>query len=138
MLGDEPILGTQSHKTSDYLRQVKGLNVRHVGALVIAPPSDLARTRKMNDDLIELCKESKGRFFPVCSVHPLDGRTALREIDRVARLGGLKLHPSTQDFDVSDPRVESVVKRPTKRRLPILFDAYSAFLMQINPENLSN
>ncbi len=129
MLGNEPILGERPHGVSDYLREVRNLNVRHVGAIVIAPRSDLNETRKMNDTLLKLCNESKGRFFPVCSVHPLDGSAALQEIDRIARLGAraLKLHPNTQNFDVSNPLVEQVVREASKNGLPVLFDAWSPF-----------
>lgn len=86
---------------------------------MIAPRSDLVRTRKMNNDLFKLSKESKGRIFPVCSVHPLDGKNALDEIVRVAKLGAkaLKLHPNTQNFDVSDPMVEKVVRKATNPKL---------------------
>jgi len=129
MLGTEPILGSEPHTAADYLRRAKGLDVRYVGALVMAPRSDMARTRKMNDRVLKLGKETKGRFYPVCSVHPADGAAALKEIDRAARAGArcLKLHPNTQQFDVADPAVEAVVRRAAERNLPVLFDAYSPF-----------
>ena len=68
-------------------------------------------------------------FFPVCSVHPGDGDEALEELDRVAAAGTrwLKLHPNTQQFDVDDPAVATVVRRAAELELPVLFDAYSPF-----------
>jgi hypothetical protein len=39
----------------------------------------------------------------------------------------LKLHPNTQEFDVSDAEVLSVVKRAAARNVVVLFDAYSPF-----------
>lgn len=117
------------YRPEDYLRRVANYNVRSVAALVIAPRADLPRTRRMNDRVLKLGETSHGRFFPVCSVHPADGEDAVGEIDRVARAGAraLKLHPNTQQFDVADPSVREVVARATRRRLPVLFDAYSPF-----------
>jgi hypothetical protein len=56
-----------------------------------------------NDAVIKLARDSDRFFFPVCSVHPADGRDALEEVDRVAAAGAawIKLHPNTQDFDVA-------------------------------------
>jgi uncharacterized protein len=87
----------------------------------------LDRTRARNDRLLQLAKESGGFFYPVCSVHPADGRAALEEIDRVAADGAawLKLHPNTQQFDVADPAVTGVVQKAAEHGLPVLFDAYS-------------
>ncbi|MHB1908448.1 MAG: amidohydrolase family protein [Nitrososphaerales archaeon] len=129
MLGKEPILGSLPHAPENYLDLVKGLDVRFIGSLTIAPTGDLTKTRDENDALLKLAKETNGRFFPVCSVHPLDGIDALQEIDRVASLGAkaLKLHPNTQQFDVADPSVEQVVARASMKKLPVLFDAYSPF-----------
>lgn len=113
----------------DYLRSVRHLQLRHAAALVIAHRGQPARTRKVNDACLALARESRGRFFAVCSVHPGDGATAGKEVDRVARLGAcaLKLHPNTQAFDVADPSVAKIVDRATQRGLPVLFDAWSPF-----------
>jgi predicted TIM-barrel fold metal-dependent hydrolase len=83
----------------------------------------------MNDRALALTGRGPTRFFPVCSVHPADGPSALAEVDRVARRGarGLKLHPNTQQFDVADRAVHDVVARATDHGLPVLFDAYSPF-----------
>ncbi|HXQ48537.1 MAG TPA: amidohydrolase family protein [Thermoplasmata archaeon] len=126
--GESPITGVP-HAASDYLRQISGADVRFAAALVMAPRGDLARTRALNDKVLDLSREPGSRFFTVCSVHPSDGADALAEIDRVAKEGakGLKLHPNTQSFDVSEPVVRDVVARATEHRLPVLFDAYSPF-----------
>lgn len=129
MLGKTPTLGTAPHSIDDYQRTVRGLDVRHAGALVIAPRGDMSKTRSMNDAVLSLAAGDRTVFYPVCSVHPGDGVAALREVDRVAGAGArcLKLHPNTQQFDVADSSVEKVVERATQRRLPVLFDAYSPF-----------
>jgi len=126
--GESPIM-KGSHTAADYEAAARGLDVRYVAALVMAPRSDLARTRTLNDRCLELSRESHGRFFAMGSVHPGDGADALTEIDRIAEAGvrGLKLHPNTQGFDVADPTVTEVVRRASAHHLPVLFDAYSPF-----------
>ena len=115
------------HPPEAYREIVRGSQVTHAAALTIAPRYDIARTRAANDAILRLAEDSGGFFFPVCSVHPADGLSALREIDRVAAEGAawLKLHPTTQGFDVADPAVATVVRKAAAHGLPVLFDAYS-------------
>lgn len=122
----EPIVGTP-HPPEKYLALVSGSRVTRAAALTIAWPNDPERTRARNDGLLQLAEDSGGFFYPVCSVHPADGRAALEEIDRVTAGGAawLKLHPNNQQFDVADPAITGVVKRATEHGLPVLFDAYS-------------
>jgi uncharacterized protein len=129
MMPGLPRVRRQPHRPSDYLRAARGLDVRWVAAVAIAPKGELKQTRKMNDQVLALGTRGTPRFFPVCSVHPADGPQALAELDRVAERGakGLKLHPNTQEFDVADPAVEELVLRATEHRIPVLFDAYSPF-----------
>jgi uncharacterized protein len=115
------------HPPESYRSLVNGTQIARAAAITIAWPNDLRRTRARNDGLLQLAEDSGHFFYPVCSVHPADDRGALDEIDRVAAAGAawLKLHPNTQQFDVADPAVVTVVKRATEKGLPILFDAYS-------------
>jgi predicted TIM-barrel fold metal-dependent hydrolase len=115
------------HPPEAYRAIVRGSQVRRAAALTIAHQGDLARTRARNNAILTLAQESDGFFFPVCSVHPADGLSALREIDRVAAAGAawLKLHPNTQRFDVAAPAVLKVVRMAAAQGLPVLFDAYS-------------
>jgi len=124
-----PRVRKEPHRVADYLRAVRGVDIRYVAALVMAPRADLKQTRRMNDQVLALGGRGTPRFFPICSVHPSDGKEALDEVDRVAAKGarGLKLHPNTQQFDVADPAVRDVVGRAADHRLPVLFDAYSPF-----------
>jgi len=114
------------HPAEDYLEQVRDLGIVKAAALVMAPKGDLELTSQLNDLTLALGDRSAGFFFPVCSVHPNDGEEALDELRRVAREGArwLKLHPITQDFDVADPRVTSVVQEASRHNIPVLFDAY--------------
>jgi predicted TIM-barrel fold metal-dependent hydrolase len=115
------------HPPEAYRSLVNGSQVTRAAAITIAWPNNPGRTRARNDGLLQLAEDSEGFFYPVCSVHPADGRAALDEIDRVAAAGAawLKLHPNTQEFDVADPAVANVVKKATENGLPVLFDAYS-------------
>lgn len=122
-------MGNAPHPPERYRELVQDLDVRHVGALVIAPRGDLERTRARNDRVLALARAPGTVYYAVCSVHPADGAAALTEIDRVAAAGAraLKLHPNTQQFDVADPAVADVVARASQHHLPVLFDAYSPF-----------
>lgn len=124
-----PAIRAQGHRLRDYLLASKGLDIRYASVLVMAPRGEPKKTRQMNDRALELRRTGSPAYLPFCSVHPADGVAALEEVDRVARLGarGLKLHPNTQQFDVSDPAVRDVVARAAEKGLPVLFDAYSPF-----------
>ena len=127
MLDPDESIVDAPHPPESYRSLVNGTQIARAAAITIAWPNDLRRTRARNDGLLQLAEDSGHFFYPVCSVHPADDRGALDEIDRVAGAGAawLKLHPNTQQFDVADPAVVTVVKRATEKGLPILFDAYS-------------
>jgi uncharacterized protein len=127
MLDPDESIVAAPHPPESYRSLVCGSRVTRAAAITIARPNSLDRTRARNDSLLRLAEDSGGFFYPVCSVHPADGRAALDEIDRVAADGAawLKLHPNTQQFDVADPAVADVVKKATENGLPVLFDAYS-------------
>lgn len=94
--------------------------------IVIARRGDLDAMRRKNDAVIAAAAASGGRFYPVASVHPLDGAPALAELERLAKLGVhvIKLHPNTQNFDVADPAVGAVVEKAGELGLVCLFDSY--------------
>jgi predicted TIM-barrel fold metal-dependent hydrolase len=127
MLDPESQIVAAPHPPEAYLALVDGSQVTRAAAITIARDGDLDRTRARNDAVIKLAEDSGRFFFPVCSVHPADGKAALEEIDRVAAAGAawLKLHPNTQRFDVADPAVVQVVSKAAERGMPVLFDAYS-------------
>jgi uncharacterized protein len=127
MLDPDESIVDAPHPPENYRSLVNGTPIERAAAITIAWPNNLPRTRARNDALLQLAEDSGGFFYPVCSVHPADGRAALDEVDRVAAAGAawLKLHPNTQQFDVADPAVADVVKRATDNGLPVLFDAYS-------------
>jgi uncharacterized protein len=127
-LDDGMVVLDAPHRVDDYRASIEPLDVRAAGALAMAPAGDLDRTRTQNNLVLQLA-DADELFYAVPSVHPRDGDLALEEIDRVAAAGAkcLKLHPNTQDFDVADDAVASVVQRAADRGLPVLFDAWSPF-----------
>ena len=94
--------------------------------IVIARKDQMERTRTQNDAVLASAAASGGRFYAVVSVHPADGPAALLELERVAKLGAkeVKLHPNTQNFDVTDPPVGAVVEKCGELGMAVLFDSY--------------
>ncbi len=127
MLDKESQIVAEPHPPEAYRALVTGSQVSRAATLTIARSGDLDRTRERNDAILQLAADSDGFFYPVCSVHPADGAAAIEEVDRVAAAGAawLKLHPTTQGFDVAQPAVSRVVRRAAEQGLPVLFDAYS-------------
>ena len=82
-----------------------------------------AKVRADNDAHMALAKKYP-KMMPIATVHPYDGQAALDEISRVAARGVrvLKLHPHTQRFDASDPRVLALVKQAGALGLIVLMD----------------
>jgi predicted TIM-barrel fold metal-dependent hydrolase len=113
----------------EYLRQAKGagFKVDRIGAIHggnhMARHGKLAETRAHNDELLALAK-AHATLMPIATVHPYDGDAAKQELERIAALGvrAIKLHPHTQGFDPSDPRVLSLCKRAGELGVVVLMD----------------
>jgi hypothetical protein len=82
--------------------------------------------RASNDAHLALAKKHP-EMLPIATVHPYDGEAALQEVTRVATLGFkvLKLHPHTQRFDPSDPRVLAVVTSAGDLGMIVLVDNFN-------------
>ncbi|TRX59194.1 hypothetical protein FNH22_11765 [Fulvivirga sp. M361] len=80
--------------------------VTQFGAIFTAKKAESERTRKRNDELITLAKKYL-EIVPICPVHPMEGDTALQELERIASVGVkiIKIHPYAQNFDVTDDKV---------------------------------
>ena len=61
---------------------------------------------------------------PIATVHPYDGQAALDELARIAARGVkvLKIHPHTQRFAISDPRVLTLVSKAGELGMAVLID----------------
>lgn len=123
---DDLRLVEQTHDLQAYRTAIAGTGIHWFAVLVMAPESDLAGTRRLNDAALAL-QQSEPAAFALCSVHPRDGEAALAELRRVAEAGaaGVKLHPNTQAFDLDEPGVADVVRTAGEIGLPVLFDSVS-------------
>ena len=119
--------GTRS--LQEYHRQARaaGIQADRIGAIHggnhMARQGKLGETRARNDELVALAKENP-ELLAIATVHPYDGDAAQQELERLAGLGvrAIKLHPHTQQFDPTDPRVLSLCKRAGELGLVVLMD----------------
>ena len=123
---DDALNPSQGKGTAPIAAVDDAAGVTQSALIVIARAGHMDKTRAQNDAVIAAAKASNGRFYPVASVHPADGADAMAELDRLAAAGVkvIKLHPNTQNFDVSDPAVAAVVQHCGEKGLVILFDSY--------------
>ena len=67
--------------------------------------TDPGVAREANDYIIDSARKHPDRIVGFCSVNPVWGDAAAREIERCAKLGARgigELHPDTQGFDIGD------------------------------------
>lgn len=123
---DDSILASQPRGTAALQQLDDRAHVTLSALIVIAQRGQIERTRQQNDAVIAAAASGHGRFYPIASVHPLDGQAAFDEMARVAALGVrvIKLHPNSQDFDVADPAVNALAERAGELHLILLFDSY--------------
>jgi uncharacterized protein len=109
----------------EYLSQLERDHeeVAGFGGILIARAHEIDRTRQKNDELIALSKRYP-KLMPIASIHPYDGAAALDELKRLAGAGVkvIKLHPHTQQFDVTDPRVLQLCRLAGTLDVFVLFD----------------
>ena len=135
-LAGEPVFDTHVHlregETSllKFEAEVKasGIELAGVGAMWFGGPNqalagDTARMRAGNDGLIALAAKHP-EVVPIGTVHPYDGQAALDELARIAARGVkvLKIHPHTQRFAISDPRVLALVTKAGELGMVVLMD----------------
>lgn len=111
-----------------YNRYISELDSTHqqvtgFGGILIAKKGEPARTRAKNDELIALSKQHP-KLLPICSVHPLDGDSAVYELKRLSGMGVsvIKLHPHTQEFDVKTDTVLKLCRLAGELGMVILMD----------------
>jgi predicted TIM-barrel fold metal-dependent hydrolase len=94
-----------------------------LAVLLLAERGNMAETRRKNDELIALAAKYS-EMFPIASVHPYDDQAALEEVRRIAGLGVtlIKLHPHTQKFSITDPRVAALCQLAGQLGMIVLFD----------------
>jgi len=119
------LMPNQPVGTDMLLKLDRAAGVTTSALIVIARKGEPEKTREQNDRVMAAAGAGRS-FYPVVSVHPGDGEAALAELERVAKLGAkeVKLHPNTQNFDVADPEVGTVVQKCGELGLVVLFDSY--------------
>jgi predicted TIM-barrel fold metal-dependent hydrolase len=107
------------------------------GILMAMRPGETAAVRAANDELIALAR-THPIMVPIPSVHPYDGDAAIAELRRLGGAGVrvIKLHPHTQQFDVTDPRVLALVTEAGRLGITVLMD--NAGIVPGDCENLFN
>jgi uncharacterized protein len=109
----------------EYVSQVEATTqgVTRFGGMLMAQKGQPAMTRQKNDDLLALAAKYP-KLLPIASVHPYDGQAANKELERLAGLGvnAIKLHPHTQKFEVTDPRVLELCKQAGELGMVVLMD----------------
>lgn len=127
---------------AEYKAQLTGLGDVRLGAMWFGGPNQaLAGSpeaiRAGNDGLLRLA-ERHPEVTPIATVHPYDGEAAIAELERVAKAGVkvLKIHPHTQRFDASDPRVLTLVQRAGDLGMIVLMD--NANILPGDSEKLFN
>jgi len=126
--GQERAFNPNVDGTVEELRsQMDDSGVTMAGIMSIVPRDNTEVMQVYNNHILKLAADTD-EFFPIVSVHPLDGQSAIDELERVAELGAkaLKLHPFFQGFDVADPKVLAVAKKAGEKGLPVIFDSISA------------
>lgn len=119
----EASLGEYDAQLTKDRQSVAGFAAMWFGGPNQAPAGRPEAIRAGNDGVIALAAKRPG-MLPVATVHPYDGEAALAELERVAKLGVrvLKIHPHTQRFEQSDPRVLTLVRRAGELGVIVLMD----------------
>jgi len=122
--------------------EAAGIELAGVGAMWFGGPhqarqGETEKIRAGNDGVIALAAKHP-LVLPIATVHPYDEAAATEELVRVAAAGVrvLKLHAHTQGFDVSDPRVEALVRRAGELGVIVLMD--NANILPGDSEKLFN
>lgn len=119
-----------------------GLELSGIGAMWFGGPHQAlagnpANIRAKNDALIAMAARHP-EVVPIATVHPYDGQAALDELTRIAARGvkTLKIHPHTQQFEIPDPRVLSLLQKAGELGMTVLMD--NAGIVPGDTEDLFN
>jgi predicted TIM-barrel fold metal-dependent hydrolase len=77
-----------------------------------------------NDIVRKTCDRSGGRLFPIATVHPDFGESAIRELERCVReldMHGLKLHPWLQGVSTAGPVMDDLCRVCGSLGIPMIF-----------------
>jgi predicted TIM-barrel fold metal-dependent hydrolase len=119
-----------------------GVELSGIGAMWFGGPHQAlagnpAHIRAKNDALIAMAARHPD-VVPIATVHPYDGQAALDELTGIAERGvrTLKIHPHTQQFAISDPRVLTLLQKAGDLGMTVLMD--NAGIVPGDTEDLFN
>ncbi|SHL90948.1 amidohydrolase family protein [Mucilaginibacter sp. OK098] len=125
--GEQHNMSAERNNTvKDILANISNGHLAKAAIITMAQKGQMDQTRLRNDSVIHL-SQLYNSLIPICSVHPMDGAEALAEMERVQKLGVkiIKLHPNSQQFDVSSPDVAAIAKKAGELKMILLFDSYN-------------
>lgn len=93
------------------------------GRAVVFPLAEPRSYRAANDRMLATATAADGHLVPFCRVDPHDG--GVTEAERAVGRGaaGIKLHPRSERFELSDPEVRRIVAFAEERRVPLIVHA---------------
>jgi len=97
---------------------------RKIGCIVFSVDERLTgRPQVPNDDVAAIAAANADIMLPFASVDPVRGPEAVREAERLVKLGvrGFKLHPPLQRFHANDRMAYPFYEVINAARLPVLF-----------------
>lgn len=120
--------GEASLRDYDAQAIAAGQNVAGFGAMWFGGPNQALQGKPDeieagNEGVMALAAKYP-QVLPIATVHPYDGKAAIKEMERVAARGVkvLKIHPHTQKFDIDDPRVLTLVRKAGELGVVVLID----------------
>jgi uncharacterized protein len=127
--GDADAMGPQHSLGTLELRRLGERNGIVSSALIVIAGGGPDAVRAKNNALLAAVKSDPQHFFAIASVHPADGDAAIAELDRLAEAGVrfIKLHPNSQEFDLTDSAVARVTEHCGKLGMTVLIDSYDPF-----------
>ena len=128
-LGDNDWIRPDQPKGVTELRAIDATSGISRSALIVIGFGDVDAVRAKNDAAIAPAAADPSHFYPVASVNPDNGDASLAELERVAALGVkiIKLHPSSQEFDVAAPIIAKITQRCGELGMAVLFDSFDPF-----------
>jgi predicted TIM-barrel fold metal-dependent hydrolase len=115
------------NSVEDLILQMDMAGVDMAVVLAVATEkNNLPHTQKYNDFIADAVKMAPRRLIGFGSVHPLDGKKALRELDRFPdlHLKGIKLHPLLQNFRCNIPEMDLIAEKAKDLKIPILIHSH--------------
>lgn len=111
----------------------KGLDTYSIDQIVVFPMHDIFRDRdellyKASNNFIENWVNTPPHSRRLIGFGRLDPNEDmdknLKEMERIVfecGLKGLKLHPQSDEFDIGDPRVKTILKKASELNIPVIF-----------------